>query len=247
MERIGNYAFAKCPNLASVEIPGSVKTIGKGAFADCDNLQSAVYMGTKEEWSKVTVGEGNEALTNVLSFQYTQINNVVLSKTSYTYNGKVQKPSIKTICGKSLKEGTDYEAKWSNNSSKNAGTYTVTVTGKGDYKGTGTAKYTIAKASNTMKIKAKTATVKRSAVKEKAQTLAVSKVIDFTNKGQGAKTYVKKSGNNKITINKTTGKVTVKKGLKKGTYKVKVKVKAKGNTNYKASAVKTVTFTIRIK
>ena len=98
-----------------------------------------------------------------------------------------------------------------------------------------------------MKIKAKTATVKRSAVKEKAQTLAVSKVIAFTNKGQGAKTYVKKSGNNKITINKTTGKVTVKKGLKKGTYKVKVKVKAKGNTNYKASAVKTVTFTIRIK
>ena len=247
LERIGNYAFAKCPNLASVEIPGSVKTIGKGAFADCDNLQSAVYMGTKEEWSKVTVGEGNEALTNVLSFQYTQINNVVLSKTSYTYNGKVQKPSIKTICGKSLKEGTDYEAKWSNNSSKNAGTYTVTVTGKGDYKGTGTAKYTIAKASNTMKIKAKTATVKRSAVKEKAQTLAVSKVIAFTNKGQGAKTYVKKSGNNKITINKITGKVTVKKGLKKGTYKVKVKVKAKGNTNYKASAVKTVTFTIRIK
>ena len=53
--------------------------------------------------------------------------------------------------------------------------------------------------------------------------------------------------NKKITIAKKTGKVTVKKGLKKGTYKVKVIVKAKGNTNYKASAVKTVTFTIRIK
>ena len=30
-------------------------------------------------------------------------------------------------------------------------------------------------------------------------------------------------------------------------YKVKVKVKAAGNTNYKASAWKTVTFTIKVK
>ena len=42
------------------------------------------------------------------------------------------------------------------------------------------------------------------------------------------------------------GKVTVKKGLKKGTYKVKVKVKAAGNKNYKA-ATKTVTFKINVK
>ena len=33
---------------------------------------------------------------------------------------------------------------------------------------------------------------------------------------------------------------------KKGKYKVKVKVKAAGNTNYKASTWKTVTFTIKI-
>ena len=146
-----------------------------------------------------------------------------------------------------LKEGTDYTAKWSNASSKKAGTYTVTVTGKGIYTGTTKATYKIKKAANTLKIKAKTATVKYSKVKKKAQTLKVSKVITFTNKGQGAKTYVKKSGNKKITIAKKTGKVTVKKGLKKGTYKVKVNVKAKGNANYKASAWKTVTFKITVK
>ncbi len=110
-----------------------------------------------------------------------------------------------------------------------------------------TIKWTINKAANTMKIKAKTATVKYSVVKKKAQKLGVTKVITFTNKGQGTKTYVKKSGNKKITIAKTTGKVTVKKGLKKGTYKVKVNVKAKGNANYKASAWKTVTFKITVK
>jgi hypothetical protein len=41
--------------------------------------------------------------------------------------------------------------------------------------------------------------------------------------------------------------VTVKKGLKKGTYKVRVKVRAAGNSNYKASAWKTVTFRIKVK
>ena len=47
------------------------------------------------------------------------------------------------------------------------------------------------------------------------------------------------SGSNKIHADK----VTVKKGLKKGTYKVKVM--AKGSANYKTSAWKTVTFKIR--
>jgi len=39
----------------------------------------------------------------------------------------------------------------------------------------------------------------------------------------------------------------VKKGLKKGVYKVKVKVKAKGNANYKASTWKKVTITVKVR
>ena len=109
------------------------------------------------------------------------------------------------------------------------------------------AKYTINKAANPLAVKAKTAKVKYSTLKKKAQTLAVSKVVTFSKKGQGTMTYAKASGNKKITINKKTGKVTVKKGLKKGTYKVKVKIKAAGNSNYKASAYKTVTFKIIVK
>ena len=49
------------------------------------------------------------------------------------------------------------------------------------------------------------------------------------------------SGSNNI----HDGKITVKKGLKKGTYKVKIM--AKGSANYKASAWKTVTFKIRVR
>ena len=172
---------------------------------------------------------------------------VTLSKTAFTYNGKVQKPKVTLTGGAVLKEGVDYTLKWSSASPKNAGAYSVTVTGIGAYSGTVKVTFKINKAANPLAVKAKTVKVKFSAVKKKAQTLAVSKVVTFTKKGQGTLTYAKASGNKKITINKKTGKVTVGKGLKKGTYKVKVKIKAAGNANYKASAYKTVTFKIVIK
>ena len=81
-------------------------------------------------------------------------------------------------------------------------------------------------------------------------------MIRFTKKGQGKMTYTltsakkgKKSFKKYFKINKSTGKVTIKKNkkMKKGTYKVKVKVKAAGNSNYNASAWKTVTFKIKVK
>ena len=144
--------------------------------------------------------------------------------------------------------------KWSNASSKNAGNYTVTITGEGNYKGTTTTTYTISKAANPMKLKAMTATVKYSKLKKKTQKLDVTKAINFTKDAKDKKKYTlssakkgKKSFKKFFKINKSIGKVTVKKGLKKGTYKVKVKVKAAGTVNYKASAVKTVTFTVKVK
>ena len=60
-------------------------------------------------------------------------------------------------------------------------------------------------------------------------------------------TYAKASvtpskGNGYITVSKT-GKVTVQKGMPRGTYTLKVKVTAKATQNYKA---KTVTKSIKI-
>ncbi len=57
----------------------------------------------------------------------------------------------------------------------------------------------------------------------------------------------KKSFKKFFKVNARTGKVIMRKGLKKGTYKVKVKIKAAGNANYKASAWKSVTFKVRVK
>ena len=102
------------------------------------------------------------------------------------------------------------------------------------------------KEANTLSVSGKTAKVKKKKVKKKTQYLSVYKVLKFRSTGQGTKTYKKISGNKKITINSKSGKVTVKKKLKKGTYKVRVRVRASGNETY-APIEKTVTFKIKVK
>ena len=81
---------------------------------------------------------------------------VKLSKTSMTYNGKAQKPSvvIKDSKGKTLRNGTDYTVKYSSGC-KNVGQYTVTITFKGNYSGTKTLTFKILpKGTSISKLKA---------------------------------------------------------------------------------------------
>ena len=77
---------------------------------------------------------------------------VKLSKTSYTYNGKAQKPKVvvKTSKGKALTDGKDYTVKYQSGR-KNPGKYTVTVTFKGNYSGKKTLTFTIAPKAPTLK------------------------------------------------------------------------------------------------
>ena len=110
----------------------------------------------------------------------------------------------------------------------------------------------VAKKANTFAAKGKTATVKFKNVKKKNQTLALKKVMTVTG-AQGAVSYklvsAKKGKTNfkkKFAINAKTGKVTVKKGVKKGTYTLKVTATAAGNAQYNAST-KNVTIKVKVK
>ena len=79
------------------------------------------------------------------------INNtiVTLSTTAVTYNGKLQTPSVTVKDGNTtLKNGTDYTVSYANN--KNAGTATVTITGKGKYTGAIAKNFKINKANYDM-------------------------------------------------------------------------------------------------
>ena len=67
---------------------------------------------------------------------------VKFSSAEFTYNGDVQKPELQTSL-----TAEDYSAVYSDESSKIVGSYTVTVTGKGNYTGTVTCTYTIKKAN----------------------------------------------------------------------------------------------------
>ncbi len=101
---------------------------------------------------------------------------------------------------------------------------------------------------NTLSVSGKTGKVKYSKLKKKKQTLNASQVINGVGTGRGKMTYIKQSGNGNISINKSTGKVSIKKkGLKKGkTYSVVVTISAAGNGGYDPSEEQTVTFKIKV-
>jgi hypothetical protein len=107
--------------------------------------------------------------------------------------------------------------------------------------------------TNTLSVKPKTAKVKYKKLRKKKQTVSRSKVMTVSNP-QGKVTYkligVKRGKSKKykkyFKINATTGNVSIKKKLRKGTYKITCTVTASGNSEYK-SGTKTVTFKIKVK
>ena len=173
---------------------------------------------------------------------------VVSGLSDTTYTGKPIIPKVKVELGKvSLVNNTDYTIAYTNNI--NAGTATVTITGKGNYTGLVTKTFKINKAANTLKVKAKTPAVKYARLKEKKQIITARKAYTVS-KAKGTVTFklagVSKSKFKKYFKVSKSGIISIKKGLKKGTYKVKVKVKAAGNKNYNAKS-KTVTVKIKVK
>lgn len=69
-----------------------------------------------------------------------------LSATEFTYNGSEQKPAVLAAEGRKMVEGTDYTVKYPDKST-DAGSYTVTVTGKGNYTGPVELSYKIKQAN----------------------------------------------------------------------------------------------------
>ena len=109
----------------------TVKTVGTtGIESDMWQYQSGSY-----------ANDGINLDKNVL-YPTIDFAEITLSKTAYTYSGSARKPSVTVKMGsKTLKQDTDYTVAYSNNI--NAGTATVTIKGKGDYKGSVKKKFTI--------------------------------------------------------------------------------------------------------
>lgn len=142
-----------------------------------------------------------------------------LSKTSYTFNGSVQKPSVVVLD----KDGKTLDSKYYSVSypsgCKNAGTYKVTISFKGEYSGSETLSYSIG-------------------AKKITPAVTLSKT-EFTYNGKTqTPTVTVKDGATKLTAN-TDYTVSYASGSKNvGKYTVKVTLKG----NY--SGTKSLTYTI---
>ena len=139
--------------------------------------------------------------------------NIKLSKTAYTYNGKVQKPSVtvKNSKGKALKNGTDYKISYPKGM-KNVGKYTVKVTLKGNYSGTKSLTYNInPKGTGVSKVTAAKKGFKVTWKKQATQTTGYQVQYSTSSKFKSAKTVT-------ISKNKTTSKSVSKLSAKKKYY-----------------------------
>ena len=167
---------------------------------------------------------------------------ITLSTTSYTYNGKVKKPSVTVKDSKGKKISSKYYTVSYSKGRKNVGQYTVTVKFKGNYSGTVKKTFTIKpKATTISKVTAskKAFTVKWK--KQSTQTTGYQIQYSTSSKFKGAKTVT-------VSKNKTTSKKISKLKAKKKyyvrvrTYKT-VKVNGKNTKIYsswsKAKTVKT--------
>lgn len=103
----------------------------------------------------------------------------------------------------------------------------------------------ISKAANPIKATAANKTAKYSTLKTTSVT--VKRPLTVTG-AKGALSYAKVSSGSSsaLSVSKSSGKVTVKKGTKKGTYTVKIKVTAAGDANHKSKSV-TVTCKVVVK
>ena len=139
--------------------------------------------------------------------------NIKLNKTAYTYNGKVQRPSVivKDSKGKALKNGTDYKISYPKGM-KNVGKYTVKVTLKGNYSGSKSMTYNInPKGTGVSKVKAAKKGFKVTWKKQATQTTGYQVQYSTSSKFKKAKTVT-------ISKNKTTSKSVSKLSAKKKYY-----------------------------
>ena len=155
---------------------------------------------------------------------------IKLSGTSFTYTGSAIKPTVKVVdtAGKTI-DPSNYVVVYYDN--KNVGTATVHITFSRMYNGTLKTTFKITQASQKITTTKDSYTVKYADVKKKAQSVSL---------GASAKTtlsYSSSDKNKNITVS-SSGKVTIKKGTKKGTYKDVIVIKAKETKNYKAKTKK---------
>ena len=225
---IGDQAFADCKNLRSVYFYGNCPKIGKDIFK---NVKATVYYPYKDitwtldkfqnyggtitwcPWNPQTGKPEKRDLTN---------GRIMVNVKNLIYNGKAQTPQVTVKDGsRTLQPGRDYTVSYKNN--VKAGTAVATVTGKGSYGGSISARFTIGKANNVIKV----SDINRN-FSAKKQTVSSGVRV------YGGAKLVYASNNKSVRVDKS-GKITIA-----GNYvgKAVITVKASETSCYKAVSKK---------
>lgn len=71
VKHVQTGAFYECSNLSTIYIPAGLETIGEEAFSGCTNLTDVYFAGTEEQWERIAIADGNDALLNAtIHFDY---------------------------------------------------------------------------------------------------------------------------------------------------------------------------------
>ena len=145
--------------------------------------------------------------------------------------GKIQPSPIVKLDGVTLQEGRDYKVNYSRNT--NVGTATCIVTGQNNYSGSVKRTFEIVKASNRfIRIASGGITLPLSLMKDGSLDITLSSKAKFDAKMTYGLLSVPANAKKYITIS-SGGKLSIKKGITAGTYKIKIKVTAAETKNSK--------------
>ena len=237
-----SYPFTGQPVIVSATLTYDGYTLQEGIDYECaysDNVQAgtAKVAFTGRDSFSGTV----ERSFAIASAPISQVS-IAGIEASYPYTGRpIIASPVLTYNGQTLVEGTDYELGYSDNI--NVGSAKLIITGKGSFDGTVDEVFSIVKASQTVKAANKTVKRKAKKLQSKKLTIDAAKVAGVTAKT--ALTYTGKADKSKAKFSVSKkGVITIKKGTKKGAYKVTVTAKAAANQNYKAAQT---TFVITVK
>ncbi|MGN0468229.1 MAG: leucine-rich repeat protein [Acutalibacteraceae bacterium] len=198
------YTTHKCSVCGDVYTDSKVPATGKHT-----NKTTTTKATTSKDGKVVTTcSVCKTTLSTTTIYKASSVN---LSKTSFTYNGKVQKPTVtvKNSKGTALKNGTDYTVSYSSGC-KNTGKYAVKITFKGNYSGSKTLTFNILP-SKTSKLTATQSTTSIKATWKAVTGASGYKVTLYSSKDKALKTI--------YTTNTT---YTFSKLSKGTTYKVRV-------------------------
>ena len=202
----------------NVEVGTATATItGKGNYSSTKSTTFTIEK--KPDGSSGNTGSGGSTEPTKTSISNATVSGIA----NQTYTGKAltPKPTVK-VGMVTLREGTDYNLSYSNNT--NAGTASVTVTGKGNYTGTITKTFTIAKRS----ISGATVSVATQTYTGKALTPKPTVKVGATTLREGTDYTLSYASN--VNVGKATVTITGKgnyTGTRTATFKIEAQPAAK--------------------